>query len=814
MDTRRRLAERDSDEDDPSPFEAAPSLSAHKLARFTGALPHTHRKSKFERDKELELERAKQQEQEAAKAYTEFVEAFGGDEETGPEHHRRTGISTGRGKGPSKGFVRAGGEEKYNPLATLDPTPSTSKHPQPPPPTGPRGFSAPTGPKAMVPPTAPKSAGSKRATALSFMQDDEPDPTPKSASLASKKKREGDNFLEQLKRDQAAREERYRHKAGSAGSSITALAAREHAPVLTGNNSYDADDPLTTNVHVGGLPQNATEESLGKLFAQFGGVGSVKIMWPRLDSGQINHNAHMQGRKLGGFVAFLRRPDAEKAVKEMDGAEWGDSVIRVGWGKAVPIASRALYEPERGAYSSSHRSSRRRHSRSPSPSRSRDRSRSPTDPHEFLRSKRSRRSYSRSRSRSRSTSPPPRRKREWPDLEPGVDEKFLVTVADKVRDHGRGFEGVLREKEKNNKKFAFLQDQQLPSYHFFKMLLDRDYEPPATASFRDEGNNDVYSSDSSEDSEQDRVGKGKLGKLAQKRFEALLRGLTSTRDKIARGMTFALEHADCAAFIADLLVCSLTIDTTPVPRKLARLHLISDILHNASASLPNAWVYRSIFEKRLEKVFDHLGDVYLSFPGRMKAEQFRGLVEKVIDVWDKEWLVFEPSVIEDYKRRLSGIDSVAPEDYVPSSNTTQPSEPEITPIQSPSLESMSRQSSNPIPTPPSHHQDEPEPEEKKSFGGFKMSFKAATFAPAVSEPLVTSTSSITTEIVDVDGAPMVEAEGEDVDGAALDLDGEGIDLDGAAIEDLDGGEVDGAPLVEAIASDNDGEAMELASDNE
>jgi len=121
-------------------------------------------------------------------------------------------------------------------------------------------------------------------------------------------------------------------------------------------------------------------------------------------------------------------------------------------------------------------------------------------------------------------------------------------------------------------------------------------------------------------------------------------------------MAFALEHADCAAFvrqtflfssffpspslfytltelsdvqIADLLVCSLTIDTTPVPRKLARLHLISDILHNASASLPNAWVYRSIFEKRLEKVFDHLGDVYQSFPGRMKAEQFRGMVEKV-----------------------------------------------------------------------------------------------------------------------------------------------------------------------------------------
>ena len=52
-------------------------------------------------------------------------------------------------------------------------------------------------------------------------------------------------------------------------------AAREHAPVLTG--SYDVGDPLTTNLHVGGLPTNVTEQSFGKLFAQFGPVGSVKV---------------------------------------------------------------------------------------------------------------------------------------------------------------------------------------------------------------------------------------------------------------------------------------------------------------------------------------------------------------------------------------------------------------------------------------------------------------------------------------------------------------------------------------------------------
>lgn len=60
-----------------------------------------------------------------------------------------------------------------------------------------------------------------------------------------------------------------------------------------------------------------------------------------------------------------------------------------------------------------------------------------------------------------------------------------------------------------------------------------------------------------------------------------------------------------------------------MPRKIARLHLVSDILHNSATSIPNAWVYRSTLEVKLPAVFDHLGEIYLSFPGRMKAEQFR-----------------------------------------------------------------------------------------------------------------------------------------------------------------------------------------------
>jgi hypothetical protein len=46
--------------------------------------------------------------------------------------------------------------------------------------------------------------------------------------------------------------------------------------------------------------------------------------------------------------------------------------------------------------------------------------------------------------------------------------------------------------------------------------------------------------------------------------------------------------------------------------KLARLYLISDILHNSSAPVPNASAYRSSFQPRLLAIFENLHQVLLS----------------------------------------------------------------------------------------------------------------------------------------------------------------------------------------------------------
>jgi U2-associated protein SR140 len=56
----------------------------------------------------------------------------------------------------------------------------------------------------------------------------------------------------------------------------------------------------------------------------------------------------------------------------------------------------------------------------------------------------------------------------------------------------------------------------------------------------------IYSSDSAEDSERERVSKGRIGKMARKRFESTLRSMSGKRVEIARAMEFALKRAEAA----------------------------------------------------------------------------------------------------------------------------------------------------------------------------------------------------------------------------------------------------------------------------
>jgi U2-associated protein SR140 len=215
-------------------------------------------------------------------------------------------------------------------------------------------------------------------------------------------------------------------------------------------------------------------------------------MWPRSDA-TIGPGADMTASRrsknsgLSGFVSFMKRRDAENALRELDGFDWGGSVLRVGWSKAVPVAQRAQFSKHSESsdnfipmsdervhllayggkgHSRSHSRSRsrspaRRHHPSHSRSRSRSRSR---DRHRTSRHSPSRdyhqRSYSRSRyGRSHSRSPYRRRSRsQSPARDDEVTEKFIRTVAAEVIGHGEDgkYEQGLIEREKHNSRYTFM----------------------------------------------------------------------------------------------------------------------------------------------------------------------------------------------------------------------------------------------------------------------------------------------------------------------------------------------------------------------
>ena len=82
-------------------------------------------------------------------------------------------------------------------------------------------------------------------------------------------------------------------------------------------------------------------------------------------------------------------------------------------------------------------------------------------------------------------------------------------------------------------------------------------------------------------------------------FEDMLRALALERSQIKEAMGFALDNADAAGEIVEVLTESLTLKETPMPTKVARLMLVSDILHNSSAPVKTASAYRTKLEATL-----------------------------------------------------------------------------------------------------------------------------------------------------------------------------------------------------------------------
>ncbi|OIT39549.1 PREDICTED: protein RRC1-like isoform X1 [Nicotiana attenuata] len=566
----------------------------------------SRKKTPFQKHREEEEAKKKRAEDETARLYQEFVESFQADDTPG-----------------SKAFVRGG---TINPNDKLKIDSEGSKDEVSGLKKGSRYV-----PSFLPPPTTTKSRD--------YEKKDE-----KTREKEKGKPRNIDYFMEELKHEQEMRGRRNqerehwrdRHTDNPAPSSRFDELPDDFDP--SGRpGSLDDGDPQTTNLYVGNLSPQVDENFLLRTFGRFGPIASVKIMWPRTEE-------ERKRQRNCGFVSFMNRADAQAANDEMQGVVVYEYELKIGWGKSVSLPSQSLPAPPPGQMA--------------------------------IRSKEGSTVILSGPSGPPVTSIPSQNSELV--LTPNVPDIMVVPPEDDhlchaidtmslyVLDGGCAFEQAIMERGRGNSLFNFLFELGSKEHTYYVWRLysfaqgdtlqrwrtepfimisgsGRWIPPPLPTSKGDENEKELgtaYAAGKSRRVEVERT----LTDAQRDEFEDMLRSLTLERSQIREAMGFALDNADAAGEVVEVLTESLTLKETPIPTKVARLMLVSDILHNSSAPVKNASAYRTKFEATLPDIMESFNDLYRSITGRITAEALKERVLKVLQVW-ADWFLFSDAYV-------------------------------------------------------------------------------------------------------------------------------------------------------------------------
>ncbi|TRY72722.1 hypothetical protein TCAL_00982 [Tigriopus californicus] len=506
-----------------------------------------------------------------------------------------------------------------------------------------------------------------------------------------KKKSNLEIFKEELKAIQEEREERHRVKnmirsgavppsalnsTGSSGSVNRELSLAESAASKDGlPGSHDTGDPNTTNLYLGNLSPRLTEQQMMELFGKYGPLASIKIMWPRTE------DEKSRGRNCG-FVAYMSRIDGERALTNLSGQMIDGHEMRMGWGKPVPIPLHPIYvpppllkltlpPPPSGLPFNAQPNSKKdadtwNIGKGPLPGPSSERTQESFDKLLY-------------RSTVKVVIP--------------TDRTVLCLInrmVEFVIREGPMFEAMIMNRELSNPNFAFLFENKSPEHVYYRWRLyslmqgdSKDHwgmepfrmfkggsmwKPPIMNIFtagmpdhlvEEEEEHNFVSRDreskSRKDSENDKSSSKSsrrgLSNSQRDRFEDMLRTLYPDRNPIAETMVWCLEHADAWEEIVDCVSEALSALETSPAKKIARLYLISDILHNCSVKgVPNVSYYRKGFQAKLPDIFHDLAKYQKAIDSRMKAEAFKERVTGCFRAWE-DWALYP----QDFLIKLQNI---------------------------------------------------------------------------------------------------------------------------------------------------------------
>ncbi|MEQ2293122.1 hypothetical protein AMECASPLE_029988, partial [Ameca splendens] len=402
----------------------------------------------------------------------------------------------------------------------------------------------------------------------------------------------------------------------------------------------DLTAPVTTNLYINCISPKMNEELLCREFCKYGPLASVKIMWPRTDEERCRTSNR-------AFVAFMTRKDAERAMAALDGKVIMGFEMKLGWGKPARIPPQPLYTPAGVRVA-------------PPPPSGLPFNAQPRD-----------------RFRNDFTKPLGTSKAE---LDKTLSEAVVKVVIPTERNllflihrmiefvvrEGPLFEAMIMSKEKNNPDYRFLfenksQDHVYYRWKLFSILQGESPTKWRTAEFRlfrggslwrppilnsytercEEGAGIEEAAPSEEE-----VKKGQLRAEHRERLETLLEELTPSREDIANAMLFCLDRADAAEEVVGHISDSFCSLQVPLQKKISRLYLVSDILHNSCAKVAGASYYRKYFETKLPQIFEQLHAAHKNIQARLQAEQFKQKVMNCFRAWE-DWAIYpQPYLIQ------------------------------------------------------------------------------------------------------------------------------------------------------------------------
>ncbi|VDM33660.1 unnamed protein product [Hydatigera taeniaeformis] len=580
---------------------------------------------------------------------------------------------------------------------------------------------------------------------------------------------------------------------------------------------YDEDtDKSTTNLFLGNLCPKMTEQQLCDIFGRYGPLASVKIMWPRTEEQRaVARNC--------GFVAFMNRIDAERALENLRGKELMGYEMKLGWGKTVPIPVYPVYVPPLLLELIKAPSQ----SGLPFNAQPRDWLKS-LRPAIKERAKLVTESIGNGDSASHSLPPAPDRfpynihtmpKETFAKvLEEAVvkvvipsDRTVLATIhrlIEFVVREGPQFEAAIMHREEKNPQYKFLFDYQTPEHLYYRWKLwsilhgepvnkwsleeFRMYEggplwrPPPINFFTNGMPEELVEpadypfapgyhagrSDDAIDSEcrddafrrgasGDRGGALGLTEAQRGRLAVWINDLEPSRAQVGDVMLWCLEHADAAPDVVDIIAKSLKRplgkpesdeDTeyggsnvftvkpaTSVQSVVARLFLTSDILYNSGAKVPNASFYRKCFESRLFEIFNDIGSFFRELESKLKAEQLKQKVMLCFRAWE-EWAIYPNDFLIQLQNVFLGLT------------------PSVTSKKSANISEM----------------------DEEAVSGVHLEAAAVTSKSS-------GMTAVTANVESLDGAPLVQ-----YDGDPLDVDGSPLNFGGGDNEEDEG--IEGVPL--------------------